>query len=357
LSTASPIPEAAMIVADRVSKLYGARRALADVSFAIGRGEVVGFLGLNGAGKTTVLKILCGVLWPSAGRVRVGGFDSIEQPQDVRSRTGFLPDEPPLYGEMTVIAMLRYTGLLNGVPRAQIARRVDAVIATCKLAEVATDRVAWLSHGYRKRVGIAQAIIHEPALVILDEPTSGLDPQQIVGMRGLIRDLAQRHTVLISSHILSEIERTCDRLLVLHEGRIVAQGRDDELLSSARGARIEIVARGSGEVALQAAQSVAGATGVEVTIDGALVRVSAEAREAAVQEALVKALIDAGLGVRRVAERHAGLEAVFLELTRGVAGGPHPVPPPQAGEGTRLRGHATTSLPPLAGEGQDGGVS
>lgn len=310
-----------MIVADRVSKLYGARWALTDVSFEIGKGEVVGFLGLNGAGKTTVLKILCGVLWPSAGRVRVGGFDSLERPREVRQRTGFLPDQPPLYGEMTVRAMLRFTGLLNGVPSAQIERRVDEVIATCQLRDVALDLVSWLSHGYRKRVGIAQAIIHQPALVILDEPTAGLDPEQIVGMRGLIRALAEHHTVLISSHILSEIERTCDRILVLHEGRIVAQGREEELRRGAAAARLEITLRGSSDRAAAIARQATGVTDVTLSvIDADVFRLTAQVPGMVEQETLVKALVEAGLGVRRVGESQgAGLEAVFLQLTRGAA--------------------------------------
>ncbi|HUR41414.1 MAG TPA: ABC transporter ATP-binding protein [Verrucomicrobiae bacterium] len=307
-----------MIVADRVSKLYGAHRALSEVSFEIGAGEVVGFLGLNGAGKTTVLKILCGVLWPSAGRVRVGGCDSLEQPREVRRLSGFLPDQPPLYAEMTVRAQLRHVGLLNGVERAHIGARVEEAIETCKLQEVASDQVGWLSHGYRKRVGIAQAILHRPELVILDEPTAGLDPEQIVGMRGLIRGLAGRHTVLISSHILSEIERTCDRLLVLHEGHIVAQGREDELRGAAAG-RVEITFSGEPARALSAAGAVPGVTDASVTAreDGSAM-LQACAASAAAEEALVRALVEAGLGVRRVAAgQGAGLEAVFLALTRG----------------------------------------
>jgi ABC-2 type transport system ATP-binding protein len=309
-----------MIVADHVSKLYGTRWALTDVSFEIGQGEVVGFLGLNGAGKTTVLKILCGVLWPSAGRVRVGGFDSLESPREVRQRTGFLPDQPPLYNEMTVRAMLRFTGRLNGVESGAIGARVDEVIATCQLREVADDLVGWLSHGYRKRVGIAQSIIHQPALVILDEPTGGLDPEQIVGMRGLIRALAEKHTVLISSHILSEIERTCDRLLVLHEGRIVAQGREEDLLRGVLG-RIELTVRGDAGRALEVARGVRGVADAAITsADAGTARLAVRAVDAATQEALVKALVEAGLGVRRVAEpKGEGLESVFLQLTRGAA--------------------------------------
>lgn len=309
-----------MIVADRVSKLYGARWALSEVSFEIARGEVVGFLGLNGAGKTTVLKILCGVLWPSSGRVRVDGFDSLESPREVRARSGFLPDTPPLYGEMTVRAMLRYTGLLNGMAASRIARRVDEVIETCQLREVADDLVAWLSHGYRKRVGIAQSIIHEPKLVILDEPTGGLDPEQIVGMRGLIRRLAENHTVLISSHILAEIERTCDRLLVLHEGRIVAQGSEEELLRNTRGAeRLEITVRGLPEDATRVLRNEGGVGEFEVArLEDGCARLDVQLRAGGTAEALVAALVGSGLGVRRVREsRGAGLESVFLELTRG----------------------------------------
>lgn len=311
-----------MIVAERVSKLYGARWALNDVSFEIAQGEVVGFLGLNGAGKTTVLKILCGVLWPSSGRVRVDGFDSIEQPREVRSRSGFLPDTPPLYGEMTVRAMLRYSALLNGLPSSQVEARLDEVIALCQVKEVENDLVAWLSHGYRKRVGIAQSIIHEPALVILDEPTGGLDPEQIVGMRSVIRALAERHTVLISSHILTEIERTCDRLLVLHEGRIVAQGTEEELLRSVAGVeRLELTLHGSADLAAGVARNVRGVSEVEaVALEGGLVQLRVQLPGDGASDALVKALVEAGLGVRRVAEaRGAGLESVFLQLTRGHA--------------------------------------
>lgn len=312
-----------MIVVDRVSKLYGARRALSDVSFEIGAGEVVGFLGLNGAGKTTVLKILCGILWPSAGRVRVGGADSLEEPQAVRRRCGFLPDAPPLYGEMTVRAMLRHTGLLNGMARGAIDARVGAVIELCQLKEVADDPVAWLSHGYRKRVGIAQAIIHEPALVVLDEPTGGLDPEQIVGMRGLIRRLAERHTVLISSHILSEIERTCDRLLVLHQGRIVAQGREDELRGRVAG-RLRLLLRGEGDAALAIAQGLSGVRDASVvSAAGGLVELSATLASEDASERLVATLAGAHFGIRRVEPAGGeGLESVFLQLTRGAPPGP-----------------------------------
>ncbi|HUS23899.1 MAG TPA: ABC transporter ATP-binding protein [Candidatus Binatia bacterium] len=308
-----------MIAADRVSKLYGARWALNDVSFEIGQGEVVGFLGLNGAGKTTVLKILCGVLWPSAGRVRVGGHDSLESPQAVRRQCGFLPDQPPLYAEMTVRAMLRYAARLNGLEARAVNAAVEEAIETCHLREVADDLVGWLSHGYRKRVGIAQTIVHKPALVILDEPTGGLDPEQIVGMRGLIRTLAQRHTVLISSHILAEIERTCDRLLVLHEGRIVAQGTEEELRGGVLGGRMELTVRGAAGTVLDLAAQVPGVGDAQLLeTRGEVTRISVRVSGDAAAEKLVTTLVQAGLGVRAAgAAQGGGLEPVFLQLTRG----------------------------------------
>lgn len=310
-----------MITADHVSKLYGTRWALKDLSFQIAEHEVVGFLGLNGAGKTTVLKILSGLLWPSAGRVQIAGFDSIEQPRAVRAMTGFLPDKPPLYGEMTVRAMLCHAASLNGVPGRALHSRVDEVIELCQLKEVRHDLVDWLSHGYRKRVGIAQAIAHRPALVILDEPISGLDPQQIVGMRKLVRSLGEQHTVLVSSHILSEIAQTCDRILVLHEGQIVAQGTEEELLGGVVGGRIELTVHGDAQQARDLVARCAGVSDIVTTEqrDG-LVQLGADFASPAVCETMVAALVEGGLGVRRVVEADGGgLEGVFLKLTRGSA--------------------------------------
>ena len=305
-----------MITAERVSKFYGARRALADVSFTIAEHEVVGFLGLNGAGKTTVLKVLCGLLIPSAGHVTVDGVDGVEQPRELRRRIGFLPDRPPLYPELTVRQMLTFAGRLNGVAPARIKARVGEVIALADLGDVADDLVAWLSHGYRQRVGIAQAIIHDPKLVVLDEPISGLDPAQIVAMRGLIRGLKEKHTVLLSSHILGEIAQTADRVLVLHEGRIVAQGTPDELEHHA-GQPFEITARGDVAAAKDDLAKVAGVGGLELRPAGppGVWKLRATGSDAA-REELVRALVTRGCGVRQVVDDAAGLESVFLKLTR-----------------------------------------
>lgn len=307
-----------MIEAVGVSKFYGARRALSDVSFSIAQGEVVGFLGLNGAGKTTVLKVLCGLLVPSAGRVTVDGVDGVEAPRELRKRIGFLPDRPPLHPEMTVRQMIAYAARLCGLPAARVKARVEEVLALCGLSDVADDLIEWLSHGYRQRVGIAIAVAHEPKLVVLDEPISGLDPAQIVAMRGLIRGLKEKHTVLISSHILSEIGHTCDRILVLHQGRVVAQGNEANLAAGAR-PLVDIVARGavgaSDKAELARLDGVA-ELDVQPAGDG-LVRLRARPASDAARELLVATLVQRGLGVRSVTDAEIGLESVFLKLTQG----------------------------------------
>jgi ABC-2 type transport system ATP-binding protein len=218
-----------MIRATKLSKFYGGNRALGPVSFEIEDGETVGFLGLNGAGKTTALRILASDLRPSSGSIEVGGVDAVANPHDVRRRIGFLPENPPLYTEMPVSEYIRFAGELRGMTRAELKKRLGEVLEIADLGDVANDPIDTLSHGFRQRVGLAQAIIHNPKFLILDEPTRGLDPVQIVEMRNLIHDLKQNHTVLISSHILTEISQTCDRLLVLDKGKLVGEGSETEL--------------------------------------------------------------------------------------------------------------------------------
>jgi ABC-2 type transport system ATP-binding protein len=218
-----------MIRATNLTKLYGSRRVLGPISFEISDGETVGFLGLNGAGKTTALRILACDLRPSAGSIDVGGVDALADPHEVRKRIGFLPENPPLYMDMTVHDYLNYAGELRQMSKAEIKKRLPDVLELTDLKEVVYDVIGTLSHGYRQRVGVAQAIIHSPKFLILDEPTRGLDPVQIVEMRNLIHDLKENHTVLISSHILTEISQTCDRLLVLGRGQMLAVGTEGEL--------------------------------------------------------------------------------------------------------------------------------
>jgi ABC-2 type transport system ATP-binding protein len=221
-----------MIRASNLSKFYGGKRALGPVTFEINDGETVGFLGLNGAGKTTALRILACDLRPSAGTIEVGDVDAVADPHEVRKRIGFLPENPPLYADMVVSDYLRFAGELRGMSKAEVKRRLPEVLEIADIGDVASDMIATLSHGFRQRVGVAQAIIHDPKFLILDEPTRGLDPMQIVEMRNLIHDLKQNHTVLISSHILTEISQTCDRLLVLGHGKIIGAGSEQDLATS-----------------------------------------------------------------------------------------------------------------------------
>ncbi len=218
-----------MIKVTNLSKFYGAKRALGPVSFEIEDGETVGFLGLNGAGKTTALRILACDLRPSAGSIAIGTVDAIRDPHEVRKRIGFLPENPPLYPDMTVLDYLRFASELRGMRKPEQAKRIPAVLDLTNLGEVANEVISTLSHGYRQRVGVAQAIVHQPRLLILDEPTRGLDPVQIIEMRAMIRNLKEDHTVLISSHILTEISQTCDRLLVLGRGELVGSGTEESL--------------------------------------------------------------------------------------------------------------------------------
>ncbi len=221
-----------MIRVSNLSKYYGGKRALGPVSFEINDGETVGFLGLNGAGKTTALRILATDLRPSSGAIEIGGVDGINEPHEVKKRIGFLPENPPLYQDMTVLDYLGFSGELRGMSRGQVKRRLPDVLEITDLGDVAEDVIGTLSHGFRQRVGVAQAIIHQPKFLILDEPTRGLDPVQIVEMRNLIHDLKQNHTVLISSHILTEISQTCDRLLVLGKGKLLGSGSESDLAAS-----------------------------------------------------------------------------------------------------------------------------
>ena len=218
-----------MVQLTEVTKYYGRKKALGPVSFEIGEGDTVGFLGLNGVGKTTLLKILACGLRPSSGRVLIDGLDVLHDPHEVRKRVGYLPETPPVYRDMTVGDYLAFAGRIKGMTPEALAGRIPEVEERARVTEVHDVPTGHLSEGYRQRVGVAQAIIHEPELLILDEPTHDLDPVQIMEMRGMIRSLKDSHTILISSHILPEISQTCDRLLILDDGEIVASGTEEEL--------------------------------------------------------------------------------------------------------------------------------
>ncbi|MEA3275378.1 MAG: ATP-binding cassette domain-containing protein [Pseudomonadota bacterium] len=223
-----------MIDVRELTRSYGDLKAVDDVTFDIGRGEVVGLLGHNGAGKTTVMKMLTGYLEPSAGRILIDGLDIGQRRQDVQQRIGYLPENCPLYPEMTVIDYLEYQAALHGVPLSDRFSAIRAAIERTDLAPKATDVIATLSRGYRQRVGVAQAILHKPAILILDEPTNGLDPSQIQHMRTLIRELSESATVILSTHILQEVEAVCDRVLIMRAGRLALDTRMGEIGTSHR---------------------------------------------------------------------------------------------------------------------------
>src|SRR5215471_4832255 len=224
-----------MIKVEALTKRYARTVAVDNISFEVEKGGIVGFLGPNGAGKTTTMRVLTCFLPPTSGTVTVAGFDVLEQPLEVKKRIGYLPETPPLYPEMEAWEYLTFVGKLKGISSADIARRVDEVMERCAIADVRTKLISKLSKGYRQRVGLAQAIIHNPEVLILDEPTSGLDPKQIIEARELIKRLAGDHTIILSTHILSEVEHSCERVIIISQGRLVAIDSVKNLTNRLRG--------------------------------------------------------------------------------------------------------------------------
>lgn len=314
---------AIVIEISELYKYYDDHRAVGPLSVQIEKGQVVGLLGLNGAGKTTTLRILACDLLPTSGSVRVNGLDVVDVPDQVKASVGYLPDTPPVYSEMSVTEYLSFAARLRGVPRADVGKRVEAAIEQTELGDERNRLIESLSHGFRQRVGIAQAIVHRPAFVVLDEPISGLDPAQIVEMRSLVRSLSGDHTVVVSSHNLPEISETCDRLLVIKDGRIVADGTEAELTASQRGMRLEVTVRhaGAGPDAGIRAKALLGAVeGVgdisvlepsEVGDDIATLRIRAEDD---VRDQLCRKLVENGWGILGLSRTERELERAFLEL-------------------------------------------
>ena len=314
-----------VIEIENLYKYFGERKAVGPLSFSIHAGEIVGLLGLNGAGKTTTLRVLACDLLPSSGAVRVDGLDVVDHPHEVRSRIGYLPDHPPLYSEMTVREYLVFAARLRGMSAADAERRVPEVEDSTQLGGVRHDVILSLSHGFRQRVGIAQAIVHRPRLLVLDEPISGLDPVQIVEMRELLRGLAGEHTILLSSHILSEISETCDRILVIRDGVIGASGTEKELSTSLlQNVRVEVTVRRpaddpDGDMVRALLEAVAGVVGVEALADGSSgdagsVSTLVVEADRDVREAVCEALVRGGAGVLELRRSERELESVFLRL-------------------------------------------
>ncbi len=289
--------------------------AVRGVSFAIEAGSFVGYVGPNGAGKSTTLMILAGLLAPSSGSVQIDDADLATHPE-LRARIGFLTEAPPLYTEMTVTSFLHHIGRMKGMTGDQIRARLPEVIRLADLVGREHQVIGTLSHGYKKRVGIAQAIVHAPKLVILDEPISGLDPAQIVEMRKVIKGLGEKHAVIISSHILSEVSQTCDRILVIGNGRLVAQGTEAELMArSGENTRLQITVRGDAEAFvawLEGSDRVVGASAKAAAAGFASALIEMEGDQ---REDLLPEIAAAGFGLRLVEDPQDELEEIFLGLT------------------------------------------
>ncbi len=312
-----------MIEVSHLSKNYGSRPAVKDLSFTVGDGQIFGLLGPNGAGKSTIMNILTGYIAPTSGEVKVAGFSLPEQAQQAKACVGYLPEQPPLYPEMTVQEYLDFASELKGVRRAERKEQVRRAARRTGLEEVLPRLIRSLSKGYRQRVGIAQALLGSPKLIILDEPTVGLDPAQVIEIRKLIRELGKAHTVILSSHILSEVQAVCNQVLILAKGRLVAVGAPDELgekLSS--GSCLKATVLGNGQTVLKAVGSIPGIRKVELEgeSDGQ-VTFTAESTDDTDRRAEVsRALSQAGCTVLALSAESKTLEDVFLALTEAQTG-------------------------------------
>jgi ABC-2 type transport system ATP-binding protein len=313
-----------MIEVEKLTKYFGERAAIRDLTFSIAKGEVVGFLGLNGAGKTTTLRILGCQLLPSSGTVTVDGLEVTQDPYEIRRNIGFLPDTPPLYAEMTVGAYLAFAARLRQVPRQELAARVAEAEEKTALRDVHREVIGELSHGFRQRVGVAQAIVHRPSLLILDEPSAGLDPAQIVEMRNLLRGLRGQHTVLISSHFLTEISQTCDRLLVIQAGELVGQGSEDEL-AQAMGhgsSSIEVEVRSAPADMAERVAAIAGVSKTRIAASSDATTTFEIIATRDVRAEVARLLVTGGCDLLRLEQNDRRLESIFMNLTQTPAGGP-----------------------------------
>jgi len=306
-----------------LSKRYGDRTAVSDLSFEVARGEVVGFLGPNGAGKSTTLRMLTGFLEATEGEIRIDGLDASTQAIEVRRRVGYMPEAVPLYLDMRVVEYLRFRAELKGVARKQIAKNVDRALELASVTDVKTRIIGQLSKGYRQRVGLADALVADPPLLILDEPTAGLDPNQIRQVRELVRELSKEKTVLLSTHILPEVEAICGRVIILDRGRLVSTGRPDELRSMGEGMRgLSIEARAEESKLRAALATVQGLSAEPVfskigaTGDVFRVRLDMDVKQVDdVAERVFRAMADAGVALRELKREDASLEDVFARLT------------------------------------------
>ncbi len=309
-----------MIKVEGLTKRYARTVAVDNISFEVEKGGIVGFLGPNGAGKTTTMRVLTCFLPPTSGTVTVAGFDVLEQPLEVKKRIGYLPETPPLYPEMEVHEYLTFVGRLKGISGADVPRRVDEVMGRCAIGDVRTKLISKLSKGYRQRVGLAQAIIHNPEVLILDEPTSGLDPKQIIEARELIRALSGDHTIILSTHILSEIENSCDKVIIISSGKLVATDSVANLTNRLRGSEAVAIEVGgaAGETEVRARlEQVAGVSRVMLkdSRDGRHTYEVESLQGQSIRADLARAVVNAGWNLNELHAVGLSLETIFLQLT------------------------------------------
>ncbi len=307
-----------MIEAEALNKVYGTATALTDVSFRVEPGEILGFLGPNGAGKTTTMRILTGYLPATSGTARVAGFDVHEQSLAVRQRIGYLPEQPPLYPDMTVENFLDFVARIKRVPAGDRAERIQQTLQRCNLSDVRRTLIRKLSKGFKQRVGIAQALVHDPPVLILDEPTVGLDPKQVNDVRQLIKSLAGSHTLLLSTHILPEVGATCSRVAIINQGRIVATDTPEQLASRlSNSERLDLEVEGEAEAVTTCLRSIPGLRTVrsEPARDGHLALTVEGDAGVGLSRAVATALVQSGFGLYELRRTRQSLEDIFLKLT------------------------------------------
>jgi ABC-2 type transport system ATP-binding protein len=307
-----------VIEVQHLTKRYGPFTAVDDVSFRVERGEILGFLGPNGAGKTTTMRVLTGYMPPTEGRAIVAGFDVLDQPIEAKRRTGYLPETPPLYPDMTVRDYLDFVAKIKGVPRGERKKRLAEAMERTRIADMAKRHCGKLSKGYRQRVGLAQALLHNPDVLILDEPTAGLDPKQIIETRQLIKQLAGDHTIILSTHILPEVSQTCQRVVIINKGRVVAVDTPENLTSRLRGSEsMYIQVDGMGADVQAALAAVPGVTRValaETRGTAAAFEVDSETGRD-IRRELAAAVVTRGWGLLELRPVRMSLEEIFLSLT------------------------------------------
>ncbi len=310
-----------MIQVEGLSKKYARHVAVDGISFSVDKGDIVGFLGPNGAGKTTTMRVLTCFLPPTAGKATVGGFDVFEQAFEVKKRMGYLPEAPPLYPEMSVQDYLMFVARLKNVPNRDIRTRTEQVMERCSVADVKSKLISKLSKGYRQRVGLAQAIIHNPDVLILDEPTSGLDPKQITETRELIKSLSGEHTIILSTHILPEVEAVCRKVIIIDRGRLVATDSVEHLKSTGVGNTVQVQVDTAGQAdaatVLQKIEQVSGVSKViekGVSADRLIFEVDTLPDRNARPD-LARAIVHAGWNLLELKSTTLSLEEVYLHLT------------------------------------------